>query len=118
MLEEEAVMNLEIETMGHTSIVRVMEEELRFPLLRTFFNSTSALIDSGTRDLVINLADVKTVDSASLGCLMDIFHNITKHHGTVTLVGMQERVESMVTMVGLTHRMEAVAEKEGVLATA
>ncbi len=105
-------MNLEIETFGRTSIVRIREKELDYPQLHTLFNGVSALIDSGTRELVINLDWITYLDSASLGCLMDIFHLMSEHGGTVKLVGLQERVRSLTTMVGLNRHMEVIGKEE------
>ena len=105
-------MNLEIETFGQTSIVHIREDALEYSQLNTFFNAVLALIDSGTRDLVIDLDGVAYLDSASLGCLMDILHHLSEYGGTVKLVGLQERVRSLVTMVGLTRHMEVVGEQE------
>ncbi len=81
-------------------------------LLRTFYASSTALIDSGTRELVLNLSEVRSIDSASLGCLMDIAHHMAQHQGSVKLVGMQNRVASLATMVGLTRRIAAFADEE------
>lgn len=105
-------MNLEIESFGRTSIVRIRETEIEYSQLHTLFNSVLALIDSGTRDLILNLDRVTYLDSVSLGCLMDIFHVISEHGGTVKLVGLQERVHSVVAMVGLPRHMEVVGEEE------
>lgn len=105
-------MNLEIETFGRTSFVRVKTKELTYPLLPELFSKISALIDSGTRELVINLSDLTYLDSASLGCLMDILRHMSAHNGTIKLVGMQERVQTLLTMVGLTRRMEVAREEE------
>lgn len=105
-------MNLEIETFDRTSIVRIRVKELDYQQLHALFDRVSALIDSGTRDLVINLDWVTYLDSASLGCLMDIFHYMSEHGGTVKLVGLQERVRSLATMVGLTRHMEVIGEEE------
>ena len=105
-------MNLEIESFGNTSIVRIKEKKLSLPLLRTFYASSSALIDSGARELVLNLSEVRAIDSASLGCLMDIVHHMAQHQGTVKLVGMQDRVQSLTTMVGLTRRISVYADEE------
>ncbi len=81
-------------------------------MLRTFYASSTALIDSGTRELVINLSEVRSIDSASLGCLMDIAHHMARHKGAVKLVGLQDRVASLATMVGLTRRIVVFADEE------
>ncbi len=109
-------MNLEIESFGNTSIIRAKEEKLCLPLLRTFFASATALIDSGTRELVINLSEVRAIDSASLGCFMDIAHHMAQHQGTVKLVGMHDRVQSLATMVGLARRIDIFTDEEAAFA--
>ena len=65
-------MNLEIEAFGEIKVIRVKEETLSYPMLNGFFDKAYSLIESGTRDLIINLSEVRYLDSASLGCLMDI----------------------------------------------
>ena len=105
-------MNLEIETFGQTKVIRIKEDTLSYPMLTVFFDKAYSLIESGTRDLVINLSEVLYLDSASLGCLMDISWNMSRCGGTVKLVGLRDRVQSMATMVGLTNHMEAFPEEE------
>jgi anti-anti-sigma factor len=112
MTQQEVSMNLEIETFGETKVIRIKEDMLSYPMLTDFFDKAYALIESGTRDLVINLAEVRYLDSASLGCLMDISRNMSRCGGSVRLVGLRGRVQSMATMVGLTHHMEAFAEEK------
>jgi anti-anti-sigma factor len=105
-------MNLEIETFGQTKVIRIKEDTLSYPMLTDFFGKAYSLIESGTRDLIINLSEVRYLDSASLGCLMDISWNMSRCNGTVKLVGLRDRVQSMATMVGLTNHMEAFPEEE------
>jgi anti-anti-sigma factor len=105
-------MNLEIESFGQTKVIRIKEDTLSYPMLNGFFSKAYSLIESGTRDLIINLSDVRYLDSASLGCLMDISRNMSRHNGTIRLVGLQERVQSMATMVGLAHNMETYRTEE------
>jgi anti-anti-sigma factor len=110
-----SLMNLEIETFGETKVMRIKEDTLSYPMLGVFFDKAYALIESGARDLVINLAEVRYLDSASLGCLMDISRNMTRYGGTIKLVGLRDRVQSVATMVGLTNHIEAFAEEETAL---
>jgi anti-anti-sigma factor len=108
-------MNLEIETFGETKVIRIKEDTLTYPMLSVFFDKAYSLIESGARDLVINLTEVRYLDSASLGCLMDISRNMARCHGTVRLVGLRDRVQSMATMVGLTQNIETFHTEEGAL---
>lgn len=86
-----------------TGLLRVTTRELTSRCLRPFYESASALADSGVRELVIDLSDVTYMDSASLGCLMDICRVMSEHNGVVKLVGLQDRVQTLASMAGLTR---------------
>ena len=105
-------MDLQVESFGDVNVVRVKKERLIYPDLRTFSAEISALIEEGTRKLVINLSEVSYMDSASYGCLMDIYRMMSEQKGTVKLVGLQDRVETMASMVGLTNLIETFREEE------
>lgn len=105
-------MNLEIETLGPTSIVHVKETALTYPMLGDFYAKVSQLFDSGARTLIFDLTEVGYLDSASLGCLMDIFHRASQRNSTVKLFGLQARVEALLRMVGLTCRFGVLRSEE------
>ena len=94
-----------------SSVLRVQETALTCRFLRPFYESASALVDSGVRELVIDLSDVDTIDSASLGCLMDICRTMSRQNGVVKLVGLQERVRVFAIMAGLTRFIGVPVEK-------
>ena len=108
-------MHLQVESFGDVNVVRVKKERLIYPDLRTFSAEISALIEEGTRKLVINLSEVSYVDSASYGCLMDIYRMMCAQKGTIKLVGLQDRVETMASMAGLTNLIETFREEEKAL---
>ena len=108
-------MNLQIESIGEIKVVRVKEEKLVFPILSSFFAKVSALIESGDTKLVIDLSEVSYIDSASIGCLMDIYRMMVARSGVVKLVGLQERVETMVSLTGLHNLVEIFREEKSAL---
>jgi len=108
-------MNLQIESINEIKIVRVKEEKLVFPILSSFFAKVSALIEAGDTKLVIDLSDVSYIDSASIGCLMDIYRMMVDRSGIVKLVGLQERVETMVSLTGLHNLVEIFREEKSAL---
>jgi anti-anti-sigma factor len=108
-------MNLEIESLGEVKVVRVKEEKLVFPILSSFFNKVSELVETGAQKLVIDLSEVSYIDSASIGCLMDIYRMMSDRSGTVKLVGLQERVETMVSLTGLHNLVEIYREEKTAL---
>lgn len=108
-------MNLRIESQGDVEIVRVKEERLVYSMLNSFFSEVSKVIEAGKHDLLIDLSDVSYVDSASVGCLMDIYRTVSEKSGSVKLVGLQERVETMVSMTGLHNFMEIFRDESSAL---
>ncbi len=99
-------MNLEIDSRGDIKIIRMKEERLVYSMLGSFFAEVSKLIDAGARKVVLDMSSVAYIDSASVGCLMDIYRTMSERSGVIRLLGLQERVETMVSMTGLHNFME------------
>ena len=108
-------MNIEIDTIGKVKVVRVKEAKLIFPILSDFFAKISELVESGSQKLVIDLQEVSYIDSASIGCLMDIYRLMSDKGGQVKLAGLQERVETMVSLTGLHNLLEIFREEKSAL---
>lgn len=109
-------MQLSIEARDDIRIVRVKETKLTYPVLSAFFAEVRQLVESGARKLVIDLQSVSYIDSASIGCLMDIHRLVQDKSGALRLSGLQPRVETMISMTGVhkiigIHREEAEALK-------
>lgn len=107
-------MQLAFEDQGDVGIVRVRETKLTYPVLSSFFAEVRQLVEGGRSKLVIDLALVTYIDSASIGCLMDIHRLVQDKHGALRLSGLQPRVETMISMTGVhkiieIHREEADA---------
>lgn len=99
-------MNLRIESQDDVKIIRIKEERLVYAMLSSFFSEVSTVIEGGAKKLLIDLSDVTYIDSASVGCLMDIYRSMAESSGTIKLVGLQERVETMASMTGLHNFMD------------
>jgi anti-sigma B factor antagonist len=107
-------MQLLVESSGDVRILRVKEPKLTYPTLSGFLAEVRRLVEEGTRKLVIDLQAVTYVDSASIGCLMDVRRLLTEQGGLLKLSGLQPRVETMISMTGVNkiidiHREEAQA---------
>ncbi len=99
-------MNLTINRTGAVTVVRVGEARLMYPLLSDFAGAVTALVNGGDRKLVIDLTGVNYIDSASIGCLMDLYRQATAAGGRLKLAGVQKRVETMLTMTGAQNFLE------------
>jgi len=99
-------MNLTTDRNQGIAIVRINETRLTYPLLSDFANTVAVLIGSGERKVLLDLASVIYVDSATIGCLMDLYRQATTAGGTLKLSGVQKRVETMLTMTGAQNFLE------------
>jgi anti-anti-sigma factor len=99
-------MNLSTERANGIAVVRVGESRLMYPLLSEFSNTITQLINSGERRVIIDLSTVGYVDSATIGCLMDLYRQASAAGATLKLAGVQRRVETMLTMTGAQNFIE------------
>ena len=99
-------MNLTTENANGVAIVRIGESRLMYPMLADFSQAVTSLISSGEKRVLIDLAPVGYVDSATIGCLMDLYRQSNAAGGTLKLSGVQKRVETMITMTGAQNFIE------------
>ena len=108
-------MQLEIGEKADVRIVRVKEAKLTYPNLSAFFAEVRQLVEGGTRKLLIDLSAVTYIDSASIGCLMDIYRLMQDRGGAVKLAGVQPRVETMISMTGVHKLIDLHREEDTAL---
>lgn len=99
-------MNLTITRTGDVTLVRVGEARLMYPLLSDFAGSVASLLAAGDKKVVVDLSGVNYIDSASIGCLMDLYRQANAAGGKLKLAGVQKRVETMLTMTGAQNFLE------------
>ena len=99
-------MNLTTDRSHSVSVVRVRETRLTYPLLTDFANTVTGLLAAGERRVLLDMSSVAYVDSATIGCLMDLYRQATAAGGALKLCGVQKRVETMLTMTGAQNFLE------------
>src|SRR4051794_37727309 len=104
-------MNVRTEHSGALAIVRVGETRLMYPILGDFTAAVSGLVAAGTRDILIDLAPVTYIDSATIGCLMDLYRQVHGAGGRLKLSGVQKRVETMLNLTGAQTFIEIHADE-------
>ena len=110
-------MNLTTDRAQGIAIVRVGETRLMYPILPDFASAVTALVTAGQRDIVIDLAPVTYVDSATIGCFMDLYRQVHAAGGKLKLSGVQKRVETMLTMTGAHTFIQMYASEADALAS-
>lgn len=94
------------EQSGDVVIVHAEPTRLMYPSLSQFATTVTGELAKGSRKIVIDLGKVEYLDSAAIGCLMDLYRQATAAGATLKLAGVQRRVETMLTLTGANQFME------------
>jgi anti-anti-sigma factor len=108
-------MNLTTDRHQDVAIIHVNETRLMYPILSEFANTVTSLIGSGEKKLLLDMTSVTYVDSATIGCLMDLYRQATAAGGVLKLAGVQKRVETMLTMTGAQNFLEIHPDRASAL---
>jgi anti-sigma B factor antagonist len=88
-----------------------------YPLLSDFSAAVVGLVGAGERRVIVDLAPVVYIDSATIGCLMDLYRQAAAAGGALKLAGVQKRVETMLTMTGAHNFIPLFADEAAALAS-
>ena len=77
-------MNLTTEHKGGVTVVRVGEARMMYPLLADFTGVVAQLLASGDKRVLLDFSKVTYVDSATIGCLMDLYRQTTAAGGAAS----------------------------------
>ena len=110
-------MNITTSHIGSVVVLRVNEPRLTYPVLPDFAATATNLIGGGEKRIVIDVSSIGYVDSAAIGCLMDLYRQATAAGGLLKLAGVQKRVETMLTMTGAHNFLEVHADQASALAS-
>ncbi len=108
-------MNVTTDHAQGIAIVRIGEARLMYPLLAEFSGAVTSLIAAGEKKLLLDMSSVTYVDSATIGCLMDLYRQTTAAGGVLKLAGVQKRVETMLTMTGAHNFLEIHPDEAGAI---
>lgn len=110
-------MNFSIDRSNDVAIVRLDEARLMYPLLAEFAGAVTGLLDGGDRKVLLDFSKVTYVDSATIGCLMDLYRQASGKGGALKLASVQKRVETMLTMTGAHNFLALHADEATALAS-
>ena len=110
-------MNINIEEKGTTVLIEVKEERLDAHNSSELKTQMLSLFDEGKNNLVIDLQDVRFVDSSGLGSLVSGFKNASARNGNLKLSGLQPQVKSMFELTRLHRVFEIFPDSDEALAS-
>jgi anti-sigma B factor antagonist len=97
-------MNLKTEANGKVMVVVVREERLDAHNSDELKVEMNRLFESGTKELLVDLKEVRFIDSSGLGVLVSGYKNASTHQGSIKLCSLQTQVKSMFELTRL-HRV-------------
>jgi anti-sigma B factor antagonist len=97
-------MNLKTEANGKVMVVGVREERLDAHNSDELKIEINRLFESGTKELLVDLKEVRFIDSSGLGVLVSGYKNAATHQGSIKLCSLQTQVKSMFELTRL-HRV-------------
>lgn len=97
-------MNLRSEIRSNVIILEVQEERLDAHNSGDLKTAMLKFFEEGNRNILIDLKDVRFIDSSGLGALVSGFKNAISHQGSLKLASLQPQVKSMFELTRL-HRV-------------
>jgi len=105
-------MSVTREESGDVVIVHAGPPRLMHPSLSEFSTIVTGELAQGSRKVVIDMGKVEYLDSAAIGCLMDLYRQATAAGAILKLAGVQKRVATMLTLTGANQFLEIHPDAE------
>lgn len=97
-------MDLKNELNGTLMVIFVREERLDAHNSDELKAEMNRIFEQGTKDILLDLKEVRFIDSSGLGVLVSGFKNASTRQGSLRLCGLQTQVKSMFELTRL-HRV-------------
>jgi anti-sigma B factor antagonist len=97
-------MNLAISEQKKLVVIAIREERLDAHNAGDLKAELLALFEQGKKNILIDLQDVRFIDSSGLGALVSGFKNAITNQGSLKLASLQTQVKSMFELTRL-HRV-------------
>ena len=109
-------MNITLDNKDGSTLLRFHEERLDAHNSKELKDFLLELMEKGSKKLILDLSEVRFVDSSGLGALLSGHKNAGLREGRFALVGVQPRVQSMFELTRLTRVFEIYPGVEDALA--
>lgn len=86
--------------MADVKVIRVKHERMVYEKLDMISREWSGYLATGYRNFVIDFECVRSMDSSSIGCLMDFYRKVKNAGGQIRLANLHTRIQTLLAMVG------------------
>jgi anti-sigma B factor antagonist len=105
-------MNLHVRKKNDVFIISVREERVDAHNSNDLKDELKNLFDGGKKNVLVELRDVRFIDSSGLGALVSGLKNAISHQGTLKLSALQPQVKSMFELTRLHRVFDIYADTE------
>jgi len=112
-----ATLDLSLETTGEAVVVHIQTAKLTYPVLSAFFEEVRGILEEGSRHLVLDLSAVSYIDSATIGCLVEIHRLVADLGGALRLSALHRRAHGMLSMTAVDRFLEIFEDTAEALAS-
>lgn len=110
-------MILKVEEKNDVVIIQVKEERLDAHNSGELKSQMLSLFEEGKNHIIIDLGEVRFVDSSGLGALVSGFKNASARNGNLKLCSLQPQVKSMFELTRLHRVFEIFSGVDDALAS-
>ena len=110
-------MILKVEEKNYVVIIQVKEERLDAHNSGELKSQMLSLFEEGKNHIIIDLGEVRFVDSSGLGALVSGFKNASARNGNLKLCSLQPQVKSMFELTRLHRVFEIFSGVDDALAS-
>lgn len=109
-------MIINVRKVGRVTILDLKGQLVLGDPVQSFRDSVQDLLEAGSKNLAVNLADVKLVDSSGIGALVRVFATATRSGGKCTFFAPSKLVRQSLIMVCLDSVLELAEDEQSALA--
>ncbi len=110
-------MDIDIRKYGGVQIIHLRGDLKLGAPVDTFRQAVIDLLDAGETQIVVNLAEVPTVDSSGVGTLMRCLTTAKQRGGSVKLVKPSRMALQVLKLVGVLNLFEVLDDDQAALAS-
>ena len=94
-------MDISERTSGNVTIVDLSGKLTLGEATQRLHDKVNSLVQQGRKSIVLNLADVSSVDSGGLGELVRTLTTMQKHGGSLKVANLPKRIQDLLVMTRL-----------------
>jgi anti-sigma B factor antagonist len=113
--KEENFMKLEVTAGNGVNILRFKSDRLDAHNSDILKVKIKDIFEGGAKSVLVDLAEVRFIDSSGLGALVSGFKNAVTYKGSLALTGLQDQVRSMFELTRLTRVFDIYASEQEAL---